>query len=178
MKVGSIVQVKSFCDYIVKVPLEADDGYVPVSRIPAGTYVSVRSKDGYIIGIVIDVLHTVKEDYLPFMSQEKQEIFMPYASDYRSSYLIIKGVGNMQNGKSIQQLEFAPEVNDPVDMMTKEAIREFHLHDGKPSFTYYKTISMSVQATAICGAIKVLADSMPECQSMLKALKKYTEGKT
>lgn len=177
MKVGSIVQVKSFCDYVVKVPLEADEGYMPVSRIPAGTYVSIRSKDGYIVGIITDVLHMVKEDYLPFMSQEKQEIFMPYASDYRSSYLIIKGVGNMQSGRSIQQLTFAPEVNDPVDIMTKDAIREFHLHDGRPCFTYYRKLLTSVQATALCGAIDALTDSMPECKSMLKALKKYTEGK-
>lgn len=177
MKVGSIVKVNSFCDYIVKVPLEADDGYMPVSRIPAGTYVMIRSNGGYIIGIVVEVEHSIKEDYLPFLSQEKQEIFMPYASDYRSSYLIIKGIGNEQGGISSQQLTFAPEVNDQVDMMDKDAIRSFHLHDGKPCFTYYKKLSISIKATALCGAIDVLADSMPECKQMLKALKKYTEDK-
>lgn len=177
MKVGSIVQVKSFCEYIVKVPLEADDGYVPVSRIPAGTYVMVRSKDGYVVGIVTDVRHSIKEDYLPFLTQEKQDIFMPYASDYRSSYLVIEGIGNEHDGKVAQNLTFAPEVNDPVRTMEKDDIRMFHMHDGKPSFSYYKKISMSVDAAAICGAIDMLSESMPECRQMLKALKKHTEAK-
>lgn len=177
MKVGAIVQVKSFCEYIVKVPLEADDGYVPVSRIPAGSYVSIRSKDGHVVGIVTDVRHSIKEDYLPFLSQEKQDIFMPYASDYRSSYLVVKGIGNEQAGKVAQSLTFAPEVNDPVLTMEKDDIRNFHTLNGKPSFSYYKKLSMSVDAAAVCGAIDALTDSMPECKQMLKALKKYTEDK-
>ncbi len=177
MKVGSIVQVKSFCEYIVKVPLEADDGYVAVSRIPAGTYVMIRSKDGYVVGIVTDVRHSIKEDYLPFLTQEKQDIFMPYASDYRSSYLVIKGIGNEHDGRVAQSLTFAPEVNDSVQTMEKDDIRAFHTQDGRPSFLYYKKLSMSVDATAICGAIDILAESMPECRQMLKALKKHTEAK-
>lgn len=177
MKVGAIIEVKSFCEYVVKVPLEADDGYVPVSRIPAGSYVMIRSKDGYVVGIVTDVRHSIKEDYLPFLSKEKQDIFMPYASDYRSSYLIVRGIGNEHEGKVAQSLTFAPEVNDPVQTMEKNDIRNFHTQDGKPSFSYYKKMSMSVDATAVCGAIDSLADSMPECRQMLKALKKYTEDK-
>ena len=177
MKVGAIVQVKSFCEYVVKVPLEADDGYVPVSRIPAGAYVSIRSNDGYVVGIVTDVRHSIKEDYLPFLSQEKQDIFMPYASDYRSSYLVIRGIGNEHEGTVAQSLTFAPEVNDPVQTMEKDDIKNFHMQDGRPNFSYYKKISMSVDAAAICGAIDMLAESMPECKQMLKALKKHTEAK-
>ena len=158
-------------------PLEADDGYVPVSRIPAGAYVMIRSKDGYVVGIVTDVRHSIKEDYLPFLAQEKQDIFMPYASDYRSSYLVIRGIGNEHDGKVAQSLTFAPEVNDPVQMMETNDIRMFHIQDGRPSFSYYKKISKSVDRTAVCGAIDVLSDSMPECKQMLKALKKYTEDK-
>lgn len=175
MKVGSVVQVKSFCDYVVKVPLEADDGYVPVSRIPAGTYVMIRSKEGIVVGIVTDVLHNIKEDYLPFLSQEKQDIFMPYASDYRSSYLVVKGIGNEHGQQISHRLSFAPGVNDPVETMEVEEIRTFHILDGRPSFGYYKKISLDVDATALCGAIDALSGSMPECKQMLKALRKYTE---
>lgn len=176
MKVGSIVEVKSFCDYVVKVPIENDDGYMPVSRIPAGTYVSIRSGQGTIVGIVTSVHHNIKEEYLPFLSTEKQEIFAPYVSDFRNSYLSIRGIGNLLDGKAQQSLVFAPVVNDMVDLMDKESIRAFHISEGKPSFTYYKKIAQDLNADTICSAIDKVTESVPECKQMLMALKKYTEN--
>jgi hypothetical protein len=175
MKVGSIIQVKSFSEYTVKVPQEEGDGYVPASRVPAGTYVNIKSGQGSIVGIVTGVRHDIKEEYLPFLSEEKHEIFTPYANDFRSSYLVICGIGNVQGGKVSQSLTFAPVVNDVVEMMDDDRIRAFHLSNGKPSFSYYKKISSEIEADTLCCAIDRVADSMPECKPMLMALKKYTE---
>lgn len=178
MKVGSIVQVRSFSEYMVKVPLEKNDGYVPASMIPAGTYVSIKSAHGQVIGIVTGIKHDIKEEYLPFLSEEKQEVFAPYVNDFRSSYLVVRGVGNVQNNKASQSLAFAPVVNDMVETMDKESIRAFHFFNGKHSFSYYKKLSSEVDAATLCCAIDHLADAMPECRPMLAALKKYTERKT
>ncbi len=177
MKVGSVVQVKSFSEYVIRVPLEEGDGYVPASRVPAGTYVNIRSGQGHIVGIVTGIRHDVKEEYLPFLSEEKQEIFTPYANDFRSSYLVIYGIGNVQGSKVTQNLTFAPVVNDVVETMDNDRIRTFHLSNGKPSFSYYKKVSSEIDGDTLCSAIDKVADSMPECKPMLMALKKYTECK-
>lgn len=178
MKVGSIVQVRSFSEYTVKVPLEEDDGYVPVSRIPAGTFVTIRSAPGHVIGIVTGVKHDIKEEFLPFLSGEKQEAFVPYVNDYRSSYIVVKGIGNVRDNKATQSLAFAPVVNDVVEIMDKENIRAFHLSGGKPSFSYYHRVSSEIDPATLCCAIDQAAGALPECRPMLAALKKYTERKT
>lgn len=177
MKVGSIVQVKSFSDYMAKVPLEESDGYVSAAKVPAGTFVSIRTAQGSIIGIVTSVQHEIKEDVLPFLSEEKQEVFAPYVNDYRSSYLSIHGIGNVQGTKASQSLDYAPVVNDIVEIMNKEDIRAFHTPGGRPSFSYYRKLSSALDAETLCCAIEHVATAVPECKPMLAALKKHTENK-
>ncbi len=177
MKVGSIVQVKSFSEYIAKVPLEENDGYVSASKVPAGTFVSVRTAQGSVIGIVTSVQHEIKEDVLPFLSEEKQEVFAPYVNDYRSSYLAIHGIGNVQGTKAIQSLDYAPVVNDVAELMDNEGIRAFHTPGGRPSFSYYRKLSSALDADTLCCAIDHVALAVPECKPMLAALKKHTENK-
>jgi|GEM_PF-4656761 len=178
MKVGSIIQVRSFTEYMAKVPLEEGDGYVPASRVPAGTYVKIKTGQGQVVGIVTCIRHDIKEEYLPFLSENKQDIFVPYANDFRSSYLVIWGIGNIQGGKTLQTLTFAPVVNDVAEIMDKEDIRAFHYPNGRPSFSYYKRISSELDPGTVCSAIDLVADSIPECKPMLIALKKYTESMT
>jgi hypothetical protein len=177
MKVGSIVQVKSFSEYTVKVPLEESDGYVPASKVPAGTYVSIKSTQGSVVGIVTSVQHEIKEEYLPYLSEEKQEVFAPYVNDYRSSYLAIRGIGNVQGNTASQSLAYAPVVNDVVELMDKEGIRSFHTPGGRPSFSYYRKLSSALDPETLCCAIDHVAEAVPECKPMLSALKKHTENK-
>lgn len=177
MLVGSVIQVRSFSEYIVKAPVEQDDGYMPVNNIQAGTFVSIESDSGKTIGIVMDVQHNVKEDYLPFLSGDKQDIFLPYSSDYRNSYLIIKGIGNIIDGKSEQRLIFAPGINDTVCILEDNDIRSYHLTpEGDPVFKYYKKLSTEADGRTLIGAIEKMIKAMPECEPQLKALKKFTEN--
>ncbi len=177
MKVGSIVQVRSFSEYTVKVPLEENDGYVPVSMVPAGAYVSIGSAPGRVIGIVTGVRHDIKEEYLPFLPGEKQDVFVPYVNDFRNSYLDVVGVGNVQNDKVLQRLDFAPAVNDVVEVMDADALRAFHMPGGRPGFSYYKNISSRIDPAILCLAMDRIAEALPEGRPMLAALKKYTERK-
>jgi hypothetical protein len=177
MKVGSIVQVRSFSEYTVKAPPEENDGYVAASKVPAGTYVSIRSAQGFVVGIVTSVQHDIKEEYLPFLSHEKQDVFAPYVNDYRSSYLAIRGIGNIQGSRANQSLAFAPVVNDVVELMDKESIRAFHTPEGRPSFSYYRKISSEIDGDTLCCAIDHVAGAVPECKPMLTALKKHTENR-
>jgi hypothetical protein len=178
MKVGSIVQVRSFSEYTAKVPLEENDGYVSASKVPAGTYVSIKTAQGSVIGIVTSVHHEIKEDVLPFLSEVKQEAFAPYVNDYRSSYLAVHGIGNLQGSKVLQSLDFAPVVNDVVELMDKDSIRAFHTPGGRPSFSYYRKLSSALDAETLCCAIDQVARAVPECKPMLAALKKHTESKS
>ncbi len=117
MKIGSVVQVRTFSEYVIKTPVDRSDGYVPVSGIAPGTYVSIKAQEGRVIGIVINALHNVKEDYLPYLPEGKQEVFLPYATDYRSSYLVVTGIGNLlENGPS-HELKFTPGINDLAEVM-------------------------------------------------------------
>lgn len=177
MKVGSIVQVKSFSEYTAKVPLDENDGYVAASKVPAGTFVSIKTAQGSVIGIVTSVQHEIKEDVLPFLSEEKQEVFAPYVNDYRSSYLTIHGIGNVQGTRALQSLDYAPVVNDVVELMDNEGIRAFHTPGGKPSFSYYRKLSSALDPETLCCTIDHVATAVPECKPMLAALKKHTENK-
>jgi len=177
LKVGSIVQVKSFSDYVVKVPLEEGDGYVHAAKIPAGTYVSIRTAQGLVVGIVTSVQHEIKEDVLPFLSEEKQEVFAPYVNDYRSSYLAIRGIGNVQGTRVLHSLDYAPTVNDCVELMDREGIRTFHMPGGKASFSYYRKLSSALDPDTLCCVIDNVALAVPECKPMLSALRKHTENK-
>lgn len=178
MKVGSIVQVRSFSEYVAKVPPEENDGYVAAAKVPAGTYVSIKTVQGSVIGIVTGIQHEIKEDVLPFLSEEKQEVFAPYVNDYRSSYLAIHGIGNLQGSNVLQSLAFAPVINDVVELMDNEGIRAFHTPGGRPSFSYYRKLSSALDAEILCCAIDHVALAVPECKPMLAALKKHTESKS
>jgi hypothetical protein len=177
MKIGSIVQVRTFSEYVVKTPVDASDGYVSVSGIPPGTYVAIRSEQGRVVGIVTNVLHNVKEDYLPYLPEGKQEVFLPYVTDYRSSYIVVTGIGNLANGTPEHEIAFAPGIGDLAETMDAVDIRQFHLRDGKASFSYYPRLLQFVTPSTLAGSIDSASKAMPECAPMLKALKKYTEKK-
>jgi len=177
MKIGSVVQVRTFSEYVIKTPVDRSDGYVPVSGIAPGTYVSIKALEGRVIGIVTNALHNVKEDYLPFLPEGKQEVFLPYATDYRSSYLVIIGIGNLLEAGPSHELRFTPGINDLAEVMEPEDISTFHLCQGKASFAYYRKLQQSVDPATVACAIDNAARAMPDCSPMLKALKKLTEKK-
>ena len=177
MKIGSIVQVRTFSEYVVRTPVDPSDGYVAASSVPQGTYVSISAREGKVVGIVTNVLHNVREDYLPYLPEGKQEVFLPYATDYRSSYLVVAGVGNMIDGRPAYELSFTPGINDLAETMGPEDIRAFHHQDGKASFAYYRRLQQSLDPAILASAIDCAIRAMPECSPMLKALKKLAERK-
>lgn len=177
MRVGSIVHVRSFSEYAARVPLEEGDGYVPASRVPAGTFVAVQSSHGTVVGLVTGIQHAIREEFLPFLSGEKQEFFTPYANDYRTSYMAIYGIGSIRGNEIRHSLDAAPLVNDPVELMETAEIRKFHTPDGKPSVSYYRRIYPKVDADALCGALDQVALAVPESRQMLAALKKHAENR-
>jgi hypothetical protein len=177
MKIGSVVQVRTFSEYIVKAPVDASDGYMPVAQVPVGTYVAIRTGHGTLVGLVSDVVHNVKEDYLPFLPQGKQEVFLPYASDYRSSYIAVTGIGAVADGVPAQALTFTPGIGDLAEVMGPGEIRAFHTVGGRASLSYYRRLQQSVSPGVIAGAMDLASQAMPECAPMLKALKRHAERK-
>jgi len=177
MKIGSVVQVRSFAEYVVRVPVEADSGYVPASSLGVGSYVAIKSAQCSVIGVISDVLHNVKEELLPYLPSEKQEIFTPYLADFRSSYVVVTGVGSMTCGRPSHTVTCTPAINDVAELMEPQEIREFHTENGKLGFGYYWKLMQSANpSVAICSLNRVM-ESMPECSAMLRAMKKYTENR-
>ena len=178
MKIGSIVQVRSFAEYVVRVPVDGDSGYIPASSLGIGSYVSIKSAQGSVIGVISDILHNVKEDLLPYLPQEKQEVFVPYMADFRSSYVVVSGIGCMSTSLPSHTIAFTPAINDIVELMQPADIKAFHqTGDGKMSFGYYKKLTQSTSPAVASSAIDRASEAMPECSGMLKALKKYTENR-
>ena len=177
MKIGSVVQVRTFAEYVVRTPVDPSDGYVPASSVPPRTFVAINAKEGKVVGIVTDVLHNVKEDYLPYLPEGKQEVFLPYATDYRNAYVVVAGVGNIADRPS-HELAFTPGIGDLTETMAPEDVRAFHMRDGKASFAYYRKLQQSVDPAVVARTIDGVIVAMPECAPMLKALKRLTERKT
>jgi len=178
LKIGSVVQVRSFAEYVVRVPVDSDSGYVPASSLGIGSYVSIKSSQGSVIGIISDIMHNVKEDVLPYLPQEKQEVFVPYMADFRSSYVVVTGVGCMTGSAPSHAIVFTPAINDVTELMDPAEIKAFHqTGDGKTSFAYYKKLTQSTNSTVASSAIDKACEAMPECSGMLKALKKFTENR-
>ena len=178
MKIGSVVQVRSFAEYVVRVPVDSDSGYVPASSLGIGSYVSIKSSQGSVIGVIADILHNVKEDLLPYLPQDKQEVFVPYLADFRSSYVVITGIGCMTGGAPSHAIVFTPAINDVTELMEPEDIRVFHrTGDGKTGFGYYKKLTQSTNPAVAASAIDRASEAMPDCAPMLKALKKFTENR-
>jgi len=177
LKIGSVVQVRSFTEYVVRVPVEADSGHVPASSLGVGSYVSIKSAQCLVIGVISNVLHNVKEELLPYLPGEKQEVFTPYLADFRSSYIIVTGVGSITCGRPSHTITCTPAIDDVAELMELQDIREFHTENGKPGFGYYRRLIRSADpAVATCSLDKAM-EAMPECSKMLKALKKYTENR-
>jgi len=178
LKIGSVVQVRSFSEYVVRVPIDGNDGYAPASGLGVGRYVSIKSAQGSVIGVVSDILHNVREDLVPFLPQEKQEIFAPYMADFRSSYVVITGIGCIiVGGRPLYSIEYTPAINDVAELMQPPEIRAFHQTNGKPGFGYYRKLAQSTSPDVAGSAIDRASEAMPECAAMLKALKKYTENR-
>lgn len=178
MKIGSIVQVRSFAEYVVRVPVDEDSGYIPASSLGIGSYVSIKSAQGSVVGVISDILHNVKEDLLPYLPQEKQEVFVPYMADFRSSYVVVTGIGCMKTcANPAHSIAYTPAINDVAELMEPAEIRAFHMDNGKASFGYYKKLTQSTSPAVASSAIDRASEAMPECSGMLKALKKFTENR-
>jgi len=67
MRLGDIIQVTSAETYIVKLDDE-NAGFL-------GQFVSISTSDAVIIGIVAGVSHSVREDMLGYLSQDKKAPF-------------------------------------------------------------------------------------------------------
>lgn len=178
MKIGSVVQVRSFAEYVVRVPVDGDSGYVPASTLGIGSYVAIKASQGSVVGVVSDILHNVKEDLLPYLPQEKQEVFVPYMADFRSSYVVLTGIGCQTGSTPSHTIAFTPGINDVAELMEPAEIRAFHrTPDGKTGFGYYKKLTQSTNPAVAAGAIDRASEAMPEAAGMLKALKKFTENR-
>lgn len=178
MKIGSVVQVRSFAEYVIRVPVDGDSGYIPASSLGIGSYVTIKAAQGSVVGVVCDILHNVKEDVLPYLPQEKQEVFLPYMADFRSSYVVVTGIGCMRTcANPAHSIVFTPAINDVAELMEPEEIKAFHMENGKASFGYYKKLTQSANPAVAASAIDKVSEAMPECASMLKALKKFTENR-
>ncbi len=74
MRLGDIIHVASADTYTVKL-CDENCGFF-------GQFISISTSDATIIGVVTGVSHSVKDDMVGYLSQDKKVKYQPYFVDY------------------------------------------------------------------------------------------------
>ena len=167
MQLGDIIQVSSADRYIVKL---ADEGFGFI-----GQFVSISTSDETIIGVITDVTHSVKDDMLGYLSQDKKIKYQPYIEDYKESYAIVHGLGRLSDGGGTYSIDKPPHIDDSVKPSPHDEIARFHTVHGRPAAPYLHAMRDRLQPAAILRMIEQLEDAVPDSAGMLRLVGRYAK---
>ena len=165
MRLGDIIQVTSAETYIVKLDDE-NAGFL-------GQFASISTADAVIIGIVAGVSHSVREDMLGYLSQDKKIKYQPYIEDYKNSYCTVHGLGVLADGGGTYTIDKPPHIDDPVEPASRDEIVRFHTVGGRPCAPYLHDLKDRLQLPVILKMIEELEDAIPASDEMLGLVRKY-----
>ena len=170
MRLGDIIHVASADTYTVRLGDE-NQGF-------AGQFVSISTSDATIIGVVTGVSHSVKEDMVGYLSQDKKIKYQPYIEDYKNSYCTVHGLGTLSNddgggGGAAYVIERSPHIDDPVNPASPDEIVRFHTAGGRPCAPYLHSLKDRLQSPVILKMIDETQDAVPESENMLNLVRKY-----
>lgn len=165
---GDIIRVEDANTYIVKIPPDAQK-----ERI--GRFVKIRKNDGIIVGVIKNITHSIREDLIPYIEPQMQPKYAPFNEDFRNSYYIIHGLGQMQNGIATYSIDSPPDVRDNIDTLSPAELKEFHNINGKPSIAYFHSSWDALTKNVLIGMADQIEVQYPECKAMLKLVRKYIE---
>lgn len=167
MQLGDIIQVSSADTYIVKLADE-NTGFI-------GQFVSISTSDNRIIGVVTGVAHSVREDMLGYLSQDKKIKYQPYIEDYKNSYATIHGLGRLSDDGCIYMIDKPPHIDDHVEPASSDEIVRFHTIHGKPGAAYMHAIKDRLQSPVIISMIEQLEAAIPDSANILHLVRRYVK---
>ena len=166
---GEIIRIDSVNTYLVKVPSESS------FELGLGEFVGVDSGDGLVVCVIKGVQRSVPEELATLLSFEQELKYLPYNTDFKSSYYTVFGLG-MLSDDTKYRIRIAPQIRSPVKRLNKETIRKFHLKDDKPNISYFNQYREILGDCILFAVSDELMRVLPEASSMLLIVKKYLEG--
>ena len=170
MRLGDIIHVASADTYTVKL-CDENVGF-------AGQFVSISMSDATIIGVVTGVSHSVKEDMVGYLSQDKKIKYQPYIEDYKNSYCTVHGLGTLSDGGAVYAINRSPHIDDPVKPASPNEIMRFHTTGKRPCAPYLHDLKDRLQSPVILKMIDEIRDAVPESEKMLDLVRKYMKRVT
>ncbi len=168
MVLGDIIRVEDVNTYIVKIPPDAQKERV-------GRFVKVKKDDRIIVGVIKNIAHSIREDLLPYIEPNMQPKYAPFNEDFRNSYYVIHGLGQMQNGIVKYDVDSPPDVRDTIEILSPDELKEFHTINGKPSIAYFHSNRDVLPRNVLLGMAEQVEAQYPECRTMMKLVRKYIE---
>ena len=169
MRLGDIIHVASADTYTVKL-CDENGGF-------AGQFVSISTSGAMIIGVVTGVSHSVKEDMVGYLSQDKKIKYQPYIEDYKNSYCTVHGLGTLSDGGggdgAVYAIDRSPHIDDPVKPASRDEIVRFHTAGKRPCAPYLHDLKDRLQSPVILKMIDEIRDAVPESEKMLDLVRKY-----
>ena len=168
MRLGDIIHVASAETYTVKLGDE-NGGF-------AGQFVLISTSCETIIGVVTGVSHSVKEDMVGYLSQDKKIKYQPYIEDYKNSYCTVHGLGTLPDDGvdgAVYAIDKSPHIDDPVKPASPGEIMQFHTAGGRPCAPYLHDLKDRLQSQVILKMIDEIRDAVPESEKMLDLVRKY-----
>jgi hypothetical protein len=174
MRLGDIIHVASADTYTVKL-CDEDSGF-------AGQFVSISTSGATIIGVVAGVSHSVKEDMVGYLSQDKKIKYQPYIEDYKNSYCTVHGLGALLDGGggggAVYAIDRSPHIDDPVKPASSDEVVRFHTAGKRPCAPYLHDLKDRLQSPVILKMIDEIRDAVPESEKMLDLVRKYMKRVT
>jgi hypothetical protein len=166
MVIGDIIRVEDARTYVAKIPPDANK-----ERI--GSFIKIKKDEGLIVGVIKNITNSIREDLIPYISSELQPKYAPFNEDFRNSYYFIHGLGTISNGIVKFDIDSPPDVRDNVEMLDPEELKFFHTLDGRKSIAYFHQNSDALSQNVLIAMIDQVEAKCPECQAMLKLVRKY-----
>lgn len=167
MVLGDIIRVEDANTYIVKIPPDARK-----ERI--GRFVKIKKDDRIIVGVIKNITHSIREDLIPYIEPAMQPKYAPFNEDFRNSYYVIFGLGQMQNGIARYAIDSPPDVRDNIEILSTNELKEFHTVNGKPSIAYFNS-NRELPKNVLLGMADQIEAQYPDCSAMFKLVRKYIE---
>ncbi|MBU4373353.1 MAG: hypothetical protein KKD69_06815 [Euryarchaeota archaeon] len=168
MVLGDIIRVEDANTYIAKIPPDAKK-----ERI--GRFVKIKKDDRIIVGVIKNIMHSIREDLIPYIEPDMQPKYAPFNEDFRNSYYVIHGLGQMQNGIAKYDVDSPPDVRDNIEILSLDELKEFHTINGKPSIAYFHSNRDALPRNVLLGMAEQVEAQYPECRAMFKLVRKYIE---
>ncbi len=167
MVLGDIIRVEDANTYIVKISPDARK-----ERI--GRFVKIKKDDRIIVGVIRNIMHSIREDLIPYIEPALQPKYAPFNEDFRNSYYLIFGLGQIQDGIVRYDIDSPPDVRDNIEILSTDELKEFHTINGKPSIAYFN-FNRELPKNVLLGMADQIEAQYPDCGAMFKLIRKYIE---